>query len=291
MGVEPGERPGGQQDRRQRRRFGGLRLQSPDGQENAPGGELTCQCRGRPVERTAPLRFTRVDQPARSVAAAPGGVRVRERAAAGRRPAPGRAPEPERTRRAQRRVGDVAVYRPTVGGVSSTACPGCDGTFLDVDGPVHRYMTSSGGCWRGFGEVLADDYSSPERMKVHQLVVDAYAAQHPGDGSLLQQVQSVGLHLMTLCLFVEQGADPALGTALHRRMVRRPTFTRLERSGPGALTWQHMPKGSGSKGVRDAAYGWGQAVWATYEDSQPTVRTWLREAGFDLSDPVPSRPL
>lgn len=29
-------------------------------------------------------------------------------------------------------------------------------------------------------------------------------------------VQSVGIHLMTLCMFIEQGTDPALGTRLHR---------------------------------------------------------------------------
>lgn len=152
-------------------------------------------------------------------------------------------------------------------------------------------MTSSAGCWAGFGEVLAGDYASRRRMRVHQLVVDAYAAQHPGDGALPQQVQSVGLHLMTLCLFLEAGTDPALGTALHRKMVRRPTFTRLERSGVGELTWRHLPQGGSTQAFRDAAYEWAESVWCTYEEAQPTVRTWLRDAGFDLTAKVPSRTL
>jgi hypothetical protein len=45
-------------------------------------------------------------------------------------------------------------------------------------------------------------------MTFHQVIVDAYAAQHPGDGALPQQVQSVGLHLMTLCLFLEMPTTP-----------------------------------------------------------------------------------
>ena len=119
-------------------------------------------------------------------------------------------------------------------------------------------------------------------MQFHQVVVDAYAAQHPGSGALPQQVQSVGLHLMTLCLFLEGGIDPALGTALHQKMVRRPAFRRLERSGPGSLTWTHIPTAGALEVVRLAAYSWAGAVWETYRGEHPTVRTWLREAGFEL---------
>jgi hypothetical protein len=158
-------------------------------------------------------------------------------------------------------------------------CPGCEGLFPDVDGPSHRYMTGSPGCWRAFGELLAADYGSAERMAFHQVNVDAYAAQHPGaDGP--QQVQSVGLHLMTLCLFLEQGADPARGPALHRRMVRRPAFTRLHRSGPGALTVRHVPVDGPVEDARRAAYAWAEAVWASYREEHPTVRSWLRQSGF-----------
>lgn len=161
-------------------------------------------------------------------------------------------------------------------------CPGCGGGFPDVEGPVHRYMTSSAGCWGGFAELLAADYATPQRMAFHQVVVDCYAAQHPGSGSTPQQVQSVGLHLMTLCLFLENGTDPSLGTALHRRMVNRPVFRRLERSGTGATTWRDVPAGGKADDARDAAYLWARDVWETYRSEQITVRMWLREAGFTL---------
>ena len=69
----------------------------------------------------------------------------------------------------------------------------------------------------------------------------------------------MGLHLMTLCLFLERDVDPALGTTLHRKMIRRPAFHRLRR----------------------ATYEWARAVWESYQDEHETVRRWLQESGFD----------
>ena len=161
-------------------------------------------------------------------------------------------------------------------------CPGCGLTAPAFDGPTHPYMVSSPACWAAFGELVAADYSSPERMAWHQVVVDAYAAQHPGNGDDRRQVQSVGLHLMTLCLFLEHDTDPSLGSELHNRMIRRPAFHRLERSGPGALTVMHVPTTGPADTARHAAYEWGADVWQTYTDAHTTVHAWLREAGFDV---------
>jgi hypothetical protein len=143
-------------------------------------------------------------------------------------------------------------------------------------------MTSSPACWRAFGQLLAADYSTPERMAFHQIVVDAYAAQHPGDGGPqeVQQVQSVGLHLMTLCLFLEHDTDPAQGTRLHQKMVGRPQFTRLQRIDPGALTVLHVPASGSAAAARHAAYEWAGAVWQSYVTEHETVRRWLREVSL-----------
>jgi hypothetical protein len=119
-------------------------------------------------------------------------------------------------------------------------------------------------------------------MQFHQLVVDSYAAQHPGDRDLPQAAQSVGMHLMTLCLFLEHGTDPALGPALHRRMVGRPSFRRLHRSGPGELTWMHVARVDALDQVRTAVFEWARAVWDEYRAEHDTVRSWLREAGLGV---------
>lgn len=88
------------------------------------------------------------------------------------------------------------------------ACPGCGARFPAFDGPVHEYMESSAGCWRAFGEVLAREYGNPKLLAIHRLSIDAYAVQHPG-GASRQAVQSVGVHLARLCLFLERGLGSA----------------------------------------------------------------------------------
>jgi hypothetical protein len=102
-------------------------------------------------------------------------------------------------------------------------------------------MTCSPACWVHYGDLLAAKYSNPPRVASHQLVVDTHAVQHP-DGDDPRAIQSVGIHLMTLCLFLEHGTDPSLGTRLHRRMVDRPVFHHLKPPpSRGRLTMLDVP--------------------------------------------------
>ena len=86
--------------------------------------------------------------------------------------------------------------------MSLIVCIGCGGQFPEIDGPTHRYMESSPGCWACYGEVLAREYTDFQYQKVHRLTVDAYAVQHPGQPSP-QSIQSVALHLISLCAIFE----------------------------------------------------------------------------------------
>ncbi len=88
-------------------------------------------------------------------------------------------------------------------------------------------MRSSPACWARYGEILAREFGDPDYFALHQVTVDTYAAQHPGVAER-RAIQSVGLHLMTLCVVLEDGADPREGPKLHRRMVRRPAFAWLD---------------------------------------------------------------
>ncbi len=142
-------------------------------------------------------------------------------------------------------------------------------------------MTASPACWSSYGELLAADYASPARMRFHQLVVDAYAVQHPGSDDP-RAVRSVGIHLMTLALFLEDGIDPALGTSLHLRMVARPAFHRLDAPPAGAAVLTHLdvPRTGDASAARAAAYRWAQAAWDSWEPAHATVDGWLRSAGL-----------
>lgn len=51
-----------------------------------------------------------------------------------------------------------------------------------------------------------------------------------------------GCGVRTLCLFLEHGTDPAaLGSELHRRMIRRPPFHPIKPSGISPLSVLHVP--------------------------------------------------
>jgi hypothetical protein len=144
-------------------------------------------------------------------------------------------------------------------------------------------MEASPACWNRYEELLAAQYSDPTRMAFHQLVVDAYAVQHP-DGGDPRAVRSVAIHLMTLCLCLERGVDPALGTNLHRQIVSAPVFHQLAPpTDRGRLTVVDMPATGPAAVARDAAYAWSSSAWAAWSAHHETVRRWLVESGLDTA--------
>ena len=150
--------------------------------------------------------------------------------------------------------------------------------------PAHPYMTCSPACWARYGDLLAVQYASPQRMAFHQLVVDSYAVQHP-DGDDRRAIQSVGIHLMTLCLFIERGTDPASGTSLHRSMVARPVFHQLSPpASPGQLTLLDVPLDGDPSHARIAAHAWAESVWTAWSPHHQTVRGWIDRSGLGASD-------
>jgi hypothetical protein len=103
--------------------------------------------------------------------------------------------------------------------------------------------------------------------------------QHPGTGGDPRAIRSVGIHLMTLCLFLEHGADPALGPRLHRRMVERPVFHELAPPRRrGDLTCADIPVSGTPDQVRTAALAWARTAWTAWSDHHETVREWLTTA-------------
>jgi Family of unknown function (DUF5946) len=158
-------------------------------------------------------------------------------------------------------------------------CIGCGGLVPDVTGPTHRYLESSPGCWRLYGEILAREYADPAFGALHRLTVDAYSVQHPGRPSP-QTIQSVCVHLMGLCLVLEQGIAPghatrALGAALEPK---------------SRFVWLTPPHSLGGLTVVDVAAAvtpeehlrmvrtWAEGAWAAWAAHHETVRAWLREA-------------
>jgi hypothetical protein len=144
-------------------------------------------------------------------------------------------------------------------------------------------MAASSACWAAYGELLAAQYDSRERMRFHQLIVDTYAVQHP-DGDDRRAAQSVAIHLMTLCLFLKRDVDPVAGPRLHKHILekQRPALHYLDPPAfDGSHTHLDVSRTGPASAARDAAYAWARAVWAAWSPRHATVRRWIDESGLD----------
>jgi hypothetical protein len=85
---------------------------------------------------------------------------------------------------------------------------------------------------------------------------------------------------MTLCLFVEDGVDPAMGPALHRRMVaHRPEFSWLEPPRQDHLmTVADVLATSGADQHCRLVREWGRQVWQAWAPHHATVRAYNVQA-------------
>jgi hypothetical protein len=131
-------------------------------------------------------------------------------------------------------------------------CVGCGATVPRSDGPTHEYIAASPGCWAIFTQ-----------LGTNQLIVDAYAAQHPGTPSR-RSIQSVAVHLISLFLQLEHDVPPARPRdAILAALAIAYRFVWLDPpSWDGALTIID---------VRDAV-----SAWAPHHDA---VRAWADLAG------------
>jgi len=143
------------------------------------------------------------------------------------------------------------------------------------EGPTHAYLRSSPACWARFGEVLAREFGDPAYFAPHQITVDAYAVSHPGVPER-RAIQSVGLHLMTLCMVLERGADPRDGPKLHKRMVDRSAFTWLDPpTMDGRMTVAELLPADSPAQHERLVRAWAADVWDAWTPHHDTVQTWV----------------
>jgi hypothetical protein len=154
-------------------------------------------------------------------------------------------------------------------------CMWCKGAFPAEDGPTHAYMESTAGCWAAFGRVLAREYEDQRHFAVHRLTVDAYAVQHPGLPSR-QTIQSVGVHLVRLCLFLEHNLEPAkandamLAAAKHKSQYHwlvPPAYL-------GTLTVADVEAATDIQGHMSTVKSWASQMWQVWSPHHSTVRSW-----------------
>jgi hypothetical protein len=158
--------------------------------------------------------------------------------------------------------------------MSTIACVGCGALVPDTDGPTHRYLDAA---W--YNELLALEYTNFQYQKVHQLTVDAYVLQHPGTPSP-QTVQSMCVHLISLCVQIEQDLSPV--DAVQARQV---AATQIK----DQFRWLEPPSTPPTRTVLDvveacaepdsyqqAVREWATVEWARWAAHHDQVRAWVQ---------------
>lgn len=156
------------------------------------------------------------------------------------------------------------------------ACPGCGARYLpQVLDETHAYIGASPACWAAYGELLAREFGDPACGRVHRHSADVYAVQHPG-GDGRRQRQSVALHLIAICRWLEHGDDVA----------RLNRDTQRLASDPRDWPWLQPPAAYPMTvlDVLDARDGnehvlfvrrWAETTWTGWSAHHDTVRGWM----------------
>lgn len=157
-------------------------------------------------------------------------------------------------------------------------CPGCGLEGPVEHAPTHAYMEASPYCWRLYGEILAREYNHPAYMAVHQKTVDAYAVQHPGSGDR-RAVQSLNLHLVSLCLQIEERARPASARQAMKTLAGRVRFERLK--APANPNWMRVDRALQAGDAvdhRKLVENWALSAWVGWHHVHPVIREMARAA-------------
>ena len=156
-------------------------------------------------------------------------------------------------------------------------CPQCGAVVPDVDGPVHAYVPSAPGCWAAFGALRADEMLRFPGSEANNLAVDAYMAQHPGDGADRRDRQSVFVHLVSLCAVIERGAAPSCSPDMLRAVLaRQAEFPVIRRTrGPGGLTVLSATDATSVEDHDARVRRWAGSVWESWSEHHPEVRAAL----------------
>jgi Family of unknown function (DUF5946) len=160
--------------------------------------------------------------------------------------------------------------------MNQVRCIGCHGLFPDIQGPTHRYMESSPGCWAAYGEALAREYSDPAFAVAHRLGVDAYAVQHPGRPSP-QSIQSVAGHLVRLCLFLKHGLNDSRANAAILAATRtKSKFVWLTPpANRGEITVADVHGAATAENHARLVRAWAESAWSAWKPHHAQIETWL----------------
>ncbi|HLC05281.1 MAG TPA: DUF5946 family protein [Anaerolineales bacterium] len=128
-------------------------------------------------------------------------------------------------------------------------CPGCGESLPASTGPTHRYIGASPACWAIFTALTSGGEPPLAPSPMNLLIVDAYAAQHPGKPST-QAIQSVAVHTLVLRGVFEAGVAAQHALWIRRRALRARRGAKHE-----PYEWLEPPDLTRSITIADVAQG------------------------------------
>lgn len=160
-------------------------------------------------------------------------------------------------------------------------CPGCQAQLPRSEGAVHRYIGASAACWELYSNLLNGGEPPLAPAPAVGLLVDAYAAQHPGTPSP-QAVQSVAVHLLTLYGVLVRGMGHNQALWIRRRALREQGGTKHGRfhwlippSFAGSLTVADIVRGETAEARTELVERYVDEVWAKWaEPYERVVAEW-----------------
>lgn len=180
---------------------------------------------------------------------------------------------------------DVTRHPPDVDSPSdlealAEACPGCGARYpaLPTD-TTHAHIGASPACWGTFGELLTREFQDPAYGRLHRHTVDVYAAQHPGEDDRRQR-QSVAVHLVGLCHWLEHGLDTDRVIAATRPMLKghRSDWPRLAPPGGYEMTVGDVLTAASGEDHERLVRAWAECTWDAWRSHHAIVRRWAADA-------------
>jgi hypothetical protein len=157
----------------------------------------------------------------------------------------------------------------------------------DLSNPVHAYVPAAPGCWSAFTGLQAEELHRWGRSPAHGTIVDAYMAQHPGDGNGdVRARRSPIIHLIGLCGRLEHDlTDDVAGPLLQRtaHQLRHEVVPALgRRTEAGTVTVVDLVtalhEGIEADGYDARARAWAEDVWRTWTHEHSRIRDLYRQA-------------
>lgn len=160
-------------------------------------------------------------------------------------------------------------------------CYGCGALVPDEDGPTHRYLGASPGCWAIYGEVLARGAADPARGDDRLLILNSYCVQHPGVPGP-QATQSVWVHLIGLYLVLERGYDSSsrVVSALGRAAGGGRFHWLIPPVGRYPVTIVDVHAAADPAAHRAAARAMAKTTWAAWQGYHAQVAAWAAALGL-----------